>query len=181
VIFFTIVPIFGSYLTLQIWEISHSVNGQNYGFSAISLAFFGYALYLGIKWLYSTVLISFWLKSSEKKLFISLLQNFSFKAKTTLSSFIQNLGFFIQFCLFFIIMGYTIRFGFEAGQYLQTNGTTSNGIGHFLGLSLGLIAPIIYSIIFEKTERIFDSIYLCVIVIGIWNYYSAYLAPSLHL
>ena len=179
-IFFTFVPILGSYLTQQVWEIVHTVNGHNLGFSAIALAFFGYALYIAFKWLYATVLISTTLKSSETKIRTSIIQHFSVK-KNSKYELIQDIGFIIEFLLFALMMNITIKFGFDAGQYVGIKGTMSNGISHFQGFVLGLISPIIFSIFIEKTERIFDLVFLLLLFIGIWNYYSQYLAPSLHL
>ncbi len=178
VIFFTIVPILGSYLTLQMWNITHTVNGQNLGFSAIALAFFGYALYIAIKWIYATALLSIWLKSSETRIFTRIIGNFSVK-QISRYELVQNFIFIIRFFLLAIIMGYIIKFSIDAGQYIVMNGTRLNGIGHFQGFILGLFSPIIFSILIEKTERIFDLVFLFLLFIGIWNYYSQYLAPLL--
>jgi hypothetical protein len=178
--FIVVVPILGSYLTQQIWEIVHFVNGQNLGFSAIALAFFGYALYVSNKWLYTTLLTFISSKSSETKIFKGIIQNFSGKEISS-HELVQNIGFIILFCLFALMMENTIKFGFSAGQYDIVKGAMSNGIGHFIGFVLGLLSPIIFSIVIEKKEQIFDMVFLLLLLIGIWNYYNQYLTPLLFL
>lgn len=177
IIFFTIVPLLGSYLTLKIWESAHTIYGHNLGFSAIALAFFGYALYIGSRWLYVNAILNCFFKCSENDLVTSILKRDSSQKERSIV--LRDVFFILEFFLFGLIMIYIIKFGIEAGQYTASSAGMSNGIGHFQGFILGLISPSIFSTFFENNERIFNLFFVILIIIGIWIYYNQYLTPLL--
>jgi hypothetical protein len=175
IFFLTVVPIVGAYLTQVIWEIAHSINGQNYGFSAITIAFTGYALYIFCNWFYANTIFDFSFKYSESEILTSIRETFAMKEQP-IEKMLYNIVFIIEIFLFGLVMIYVIRFGIEAGQYIKSSTGVSNGIGHFQGFFLGLLVPTIFGIFFEKTERIFNLFFVFLVLIGIWIYYSRYLS-----
>lgn len=178
VFFLTIVPIVGAYLTQLIWEIAHAINGQNFGFSAITIAYTGYALYIFIKWFYVNSILGFAFKCSESEIINSIRNTLSMKEQSA-EKIHHNIFFIVIFFLFGLIMINIMKFGIEAGQYTQSSAGISNGIGHFQGFILGLLTPTVFGLFFEKTERVYDLFFAFLILIGVWFYYSQYLAVLL--
>lgn len=151
VIFFFSITILGSVATIAFWDVIGKV-GTSQGFSGFVAAFSAYALISLLRWGFVDIIKFFpdWkiMKTIEKIFFFAII-------------------ILLAGALLVIIID-----GLKFGQFISGNGFVSNGIVHFTGYLIGLIAPLCLYRKFVGKELIFDSIVLFSVFLVIFQYYS---------
>jgi hypothetical protein len=146
-----LVPVICSFLTLGLWHFFGSdTSGQ--GFSGINAAFLAYAFMIGVTWLLSGGLELF----DNKELFPG-----------------PACRYYVSYILMTIMVALIVLLGILEGLFLPAGNAISNGIAHFGGFIAGLMAFLLFDLLYEKRKN-FDIMLGISIILGIISY-SGYL------
>jgi hypothetical protein len=146
-----LVPVICSMLTLGLWHFFGSdTSGQ--GFSGINAAFLAYAFMAGVTFLLSSGLEQF----DHKDVFADAVWRY-----------------YVSYILMTIMVALIVLIGIMEGQFMPSGNAISNGIAHFGGFIAGLMAFLLFDLLYEKRKN-FDIMLGISIILGIISY-SRYL------
>lgn len=144
-----LVPVICSMLTLGLWHFFGSdTSGQ--GFSGINAAFLAYAFMAGVTFLLSGGLEQF----DHKDVFAGAVWRY-----------------YVSYILMTIMVALIVLIGIMEGQFMPSGNAISNGIAHFGGFIAGLMAFLLFDLLYEKRKN-FDIMLGISIILGIISYAS---------
>ena len=155
---FIIVPVIASLLTIGFWYLLGRTTASQ-GFSGINAALIAYALMIFIMWLYHDFLPYF--------------------EHPDLSTGRKKILYYIIIGLLSFVFGIVSLYGLQQGFFIDMGTSVSNGIAHFGGFVTGAIGFLLFDLVVERKNRVFDALFL-IAIIAVVFFYIPYLMRTIN-